>query len=63
MVEKLTGLKPGRSTVWRWQTDGRLESKFIGGRLYSTESAIRRMLEADELCGRKEAKDGQPEAH
>ena len=47
-IEKYTGHKPGRSTVWRWLLSGRMESRRIGGRIYATESAIREMLKADE---------------
>lgn len=54
-IEKHTGHKPGRSTLWRWHLTGRLESRRIGGRLYATEGAIRRMLEADELRNRGSA--------
>jgi hypothetical protein len=54
-IEKHTGHKPGRSTLWRWHLTGRLGSRRIGGRLYATESAIRRMLEADELRNRGSA--------
>jgi hypothetical protein len=54
-IKKLTGHKPGRSTLWRRHLDGSLESRRIGGRIYSTESAIRRMLEADELRNRGSA--------
>ena len=54
-IEKHTGHKPGRSTVWRWHLTGRLESRRIGGRVYTTESAIRRMLAADELRNRGSA--------
>jgi hypothetical protein len=52
---KLTGHEPGRSSVWRYCLTGRLESRRIGGRIYSTESAIRRMIEADELRNRGSA--------
>lgn len=54
-IEKHTGHKPGRSTLWRWHLTGRLESRRIGGRLYATEGAIRRMIEADELRNRGSA--------
>lgn len=54
-IERHTGHKPGRSTVWRWHLTGRLESRRIGGRLYATESAIRRMLAADEQRNRGSA--------
>jgi hypothetical protein len=54
-IYKHTGHKPGRSTLWRWHLTGRLESRRVGGRLYATECAIRRMLEADELRNRGSA--------
>ena len=44
---ELTGLKPGLSTVHRWRLKGRLRAVMIGGRLYTTESAIRAMIAAD----------------
>ena len=50
--EKQTGHKPGRSTWWRWLLTNRLESRRIGGRIYTTESAIRRMIVADEQRNR-----------
>lgn len=49
---KQTGHKPGRSTWWRWLLTNRLESRRIGGRIYTTESAIRRMIAADEQRNR-----------
>jgi hypothetical protein len=51
-IARFTGHKPGRSTVWRWHLTGRLESRRIGGRIYATESAIRKMLAADEQRNR-----------
>lgn len=51
-IHALTGHKPGRSTLWRWHLSGRLASRRIGGRLYSTERAIREMLAADECRNR-----------
>ena len=53
LVEKLTGHKPAVSTVHRWYADGRLQSRRIGGRVYSTETAIRSMLEAETKGGRR----------
>ena len=49
----LCGFKPSRSTYWRWLLTRRLQSRRIGGRLFTTESAIRAMLAADEAqnCG------------
>ena len=47
-----TGHKPGRSTIWRWGLTGRLADRRIGGRLFTTESAIRAMLAADEAQNR-----------
>ena len=47
-----TGHKPGRSTIWRWGLTGRLAYQRIGGRLYTTETAIRAMLAADEQRNR-----------
>ena len=47
-----TGHKPGRSTIWRWGLTGRLAYRRIGGRLFTTESAIRAMLAADEAQNR-----------
>jgi hypothetical protein len=51
-VHELTGFRPSRSTLWRWHLTGRLETRRIGGRLYATESAVRRMLAADEQRNR-----------
>ena len=52
LVSRITGHEPSRSSVWRWHLSGRLETTRIGGRLYATESAIRRMLAADEQRNR-----------
>jgi hypothetical protein len=52
LVNFITGHKPSRSTLWRWHLTGRLETRRIGGRLYATESAIRRMLERDAMRNR-----------
>jgi hypothetical protein len=49
---ELSGYKPSPSTLWRWHLSGRLETTRIGGRLYATESAIRRMLERDAMRNR-----------
>jgi hypothetical protein len=54
-IETCTGHKPGRSTIWRWSLEGRLEARRIGGRLYATESAIRRMLDRDAMRNRGSA--------
>ena len=54
-VHELTGHRPSRSTLWRWHLTGRLETRRIGGRLYASESAIRRMLAADEQRNRGSA--------
>ena len=54
-IEKHTGHKPGRSTLWRWHLTGRLKARRVGGRLYATESAIRRMIEQDETRNRGSA--------
>ena len=52
LVQLITGYKPSRASLWRWHLTGRLETRRIGGRLYATESAIRRMLAADEQRSR-----------
>jgi hypothetical protein len=52
LIETLTGHKPSRATIWRWALSGRLETRRIGGRLYATESALRRMLERDAMRNR-----------
>ena len=54
-VRELTGHRPSRSTLWRWHLTGRLETRRIGGRLYATESAVHRMLAADEQRNRGSA--------
>jgi hypothetical protein len=55
LVRDLTGHRPSRSTLWRWYLTKRLETRRIGGRLYATESAVRRMLAADEQRNRGSA--------
>lgn len=54
-VRELTGHKPSRCTLWRWHLKGRLAARRIGGRLYTSESAIREMLERDERHNRGSA--------
>ena len=49
---KLTGHMPGLSSMHRWRLKGRLYAVMIGGRFYTTESAIRAMLPADEQRNR-----------
>ena len=51
-IERHTGHKPSRSTIWRWGLTGRLAYRRIGGRLYATETAVRAMLAADEQRNR-----------
>jgi hypothetical protein len=48
-VQRITGYRPSRSTLWRWHLKGRLKTIRIGGRLLATESAIREMLAQDEM--------------
>jgi predicted site-specific integrase-resolvase len=48
LVESITGFKPSRATIWRWQLNGRLVARRIGGRLYTTEQDVRHMLKRDE---------------
>ncbi len=52
---ELTGHKPSPSTYWRWILGGRLTATRVGGRLFTTESAIRAMLAADEQRNRGSA--------
>lgn len=52
LLKFITGHRPSRSTLWRWHLTGRLETRRIGGRIYATESAVRRMLERDEQAHR-----------
>ncbi len=52
---ELTGHTPGLSTLHRWRLKGRLRATMIGGRIYTTESAIREMLVADEQRNRGSA--------
>ena len=54
-VYKLTGHMPGLSTVHRWRLKNRLNAVLIGGRFFTTEGAIRRMLAADEQRNRASA--------
>ena len=54
-IAELTGHKPSRTTLWRWHLENRLECSRIGGRIYSTDSAIREMLLADEQRNRASA--------
>ncbi len=52
---ELTGHTPGPSTFHRWRLKGRLFAVMIGGRFYTTESAILAMLAADEQRNRGSA--------
>jgi len=47
-VQRITGYRPSRSTLWRWHLKGRLKTTRVGGRLFSTESAILEMLAQDD---------------
>jgi hypothetical protein len=53
--QEITGHTPGLSTLHRWRLRGRLRAVMIGGRFYTTESAIREMLAADEQRNRGSA--------
>ena len=55
LFRELTGHTPGLSTMHRWRLGGRLHAVMIGGRLFTTESAIRAMLAADEQRNRANA--------
>jgi hypothetical protein len=48
-VQRITGFRPSRSTLWRWHLKGRLKTIRVGGRLFATETAIREMLAQDEM--------------
>lgn len=39
-IEELTGYKPSRSTLWRWIQAGRIQTRRIGTRYYTSESWI-----------------------
>ena len=52
---EITGHTPGLSTLHRWRLKGRLRATMIGGRIFTTESAIREMLAADEQRNRGSA--------
>jgi hypothetical protein len=54
---EITGHTPGLSTLHRWRLKGRLRAVLIGGRIYTTESAIREMLAADEERNRGSANE------
>lgn len=47
LVARFTGHKPSASAIHRWRLSNRLRFTRIGGRHYSTESAVREMLAAD----------------
>jgi hypothetical protein len=55
LFRDITGHTPGLSTWHRWWLKGRLRAVMIGGRLFTTESAIREMLAADEQRNRGSA--------
>lgn len=46
-MERMAGIRPSRATMFRWALSGRLECTRIGGRLFTTEPALRAMLERD----------------
>ncbi len=46
---ELTGFTPSRTTMWRWYLKGRLECRRIGNNVYTTATAIEKMIAADEL--------------
>lgn len=54
-IERHTGHKPSRSTLWRWHLSGRMSARRVGGRLFATQSAILEMLAADEQRNRGSA--------
>lgn len=59
-VQRITGYRPSRSTLWRWHLKGRLKTTRVGGRLFATEAAIHDMLTRDEMrnlgsCGTRAA--------
>jgi hypothetical protein len=55
LFHTLTGHMPGLSSMHRWRLKGRLYAVMIGGRFYTTESAILAMLAADEQRNRGSA--------
>lgn len=50
-LERIAGFRPSRATMFRWALSGRLKCTRIGGRLFTTESALRAMLAQDSLAG------------
>lgn len=48
LIHKLTGHRPGHSTLWRWVRSGRLPARRIGAKYIVRTEAIHELLARDE---------------
>ena len=48
-IQELTGFKPSRSTLWRWVEAGRIQTRRIGTRYYTSETWISECIACDQL--------------
>jgi hypothetical protein len=46
-VQQLTGHRPHIATLFRWAYSGRLPTHRVGGRVFTTKTALRELLDAD----------------
>lgn len=49
LVHEWTGHRPHLATLFRWAWKGRLPTHRVGGRVFTTKSALRELLEADAI--------------
>ena len=48
-IEELTGHRPSRTTLWRWNLEGRLKTTRVGKRIYANKKSVEKMLLSMEL--------------
>lgn len=47
-IQEITGYKPSRSTLWRWIQAGRIQTRRIGTRYYTSETWIADCIACDQ---------------
>jgi hypothetical protein len=50
-IQRVTGTRVSKSTLWRWHLTGRLKSSRIGGRIFTSEPWVQEMLARDAESG------------
>lgn len=47
VVEKISGVRPHRATLWRWYLKGKLRGFTLGRRVFTTTRDLKELIERD----------------